>query len=115
MQYPNLQLSPREDETWVRASVLIQNAAITTLGGSKVKRRRMRVGAAYVNVFTPSGIGTKSNTDLCTAIRDSFEGQWSDPPLRYGQPTGVRIVTIGNDNQYYTQNVVIPFTFDVVA
>lgn len=105
---------PKTTDTWVRLSVKFNAGAITTLGGEDVSRRRDRIGTAYVNVFTPIQHGVFPNDELCEQLLQAFEGQWADPCINYGQPTGVRIETEGRDDEWYLQTVVVPFTAEVV-
>lgn len=105
---------PKTTDTWVRLTIQFNAGAITTLGGEGVARRRDRVGVAYINVFTPMDQGVFPNDELCEEIVQGFEGQWSDPCVNYGQPTGVRIETEGRDDEWYLQTVVVPFTAEVV-
>lgn len=105
---------PKTTDTWVRLSVRFNAGAITTLGGEGVSRRRDRIGIAYVNVFTPMQQGVFPNDELCEQLVQAFEGQWADPCINYGQPTGVRIETEGRDDEWYLQTVVVPFTAEVV-
>jgi len=107
-------LNPKADQTWLRLTIQFNAAGITTLGGSGVATRRNRMGVAYVNVFTPMSKGVAINDNLCDVVFKEFEGQWADPCIRYGQPTGVRIETSGRDESWYLQTVVIPFTAEVV-
>lgn len=109
-----LQFDPKTTDTWIRISVRFNAGAITTLGGEDVLRRRDRIGIAYVNVFTPMQDGVSPNDELCEQIVQAFEGQWADPCINYGQPTGVRIETEGRDDEWYLQTVVVPFTAEVV-
>lgn len=109
-----LQFDPKTTDTWIRISVRFNTGAITTLGGEEVLRRRDRIGIAYVNVFTPMQDGVSPNDELCEQLVQAFEGQWADPCINYGQPTGVRIETEGRDDEWYLQTVVVPFTAEVV-
>jgi len=104
----------KPDVSWLRLTIQFNAAAITTLGGKGVKNRRDRMGVAYINVFTPFSKGVAPNDDLCNVIFNEFEGQWGDPCIRYGQPTGVRVETSGRDDAWYLQTVVVPFTAEVV-
>lgn len=105
---------PKTTDTWVRLTVQFNAGGITTLGGEGVSRRRDRIGIAYVNVFTPMQKGVFPNDELCEQLVQAFEGQWADPCINYGQPTGVRIETEGRDDEWYLQTVVVPFTAEVV-
>lgn len=105
---------PKSTDTWLRLNVRFNTAAVTTLGGSGVATRRNRIGTAYVNVFTPLNVSVANNDDLCNTIQLEFENQYSDPCIRYGQPTGVRVDTEGRDGTWYLQTVVIPFTAEIV-
>ena len=105
---------PKTTDTWVRLTVQFNAGGITTLGGEGVSRRRDRIGIAYVNVFTPMQQGVFPNDELCEQLVQAFEGQWADPCINYGQPTGVRIETEGRDDEWYLQTVVVPFTAEVV-
>jgi len=105
---------PKTTDTWVRLTVQFNAGGITTLGGEGVSRRRDRIGVAYVNVFTPMQQGVFPNDELCEQLVQTFEGQWEDPCINYGQPTGVRIETEGRDDEWYLQTVVVPFTAEVV-
>lgn len=110
------QYDPRANDTWVRVNVQFNAGAITTLGGQGVPRRRDRIGAAYVNVFTPlKENSVYDNDQLCEQIVQGFEGQWLDPCIRYGQPTGVRVETTGRDDNWWLQTVVVPFTAETVS
>lgn len=105
---------PKTTDTWVRLTVQFNAGGITTLGGEGVSRRRDRIGIAYVNVFTPMQQGVFPNDELCEQLVQAFEGQWADPCINYGQPTGVRIETEGRDAEWYLQTVVVPFNAEVV-
>lgn len=105
---------PKTTDTWVRLTVKFNAGGITTLGGEGVSRRRDRIGIAYVNVFTPMQQGVFPNDEMCEQLVQAFEGQWADPCINYGQPTGVRIETEGRDDEWYLQTVVVPFTAEVV-
>lgn len=94
---------------WVRVSIQFVDGRQASLGRANNRRFDKR-GILFVQVFTPTGYATNDNDELAEASLNLFEGVnlnglWFDQG---------RIETIGSDDEWYQQNVVINFTFSAI-
>lgn len=100
---------PGEDVKWVRVSVQFTLGTQSSLGKTG-NRKFVKSGFLYIQVFTPKGHATNNNDDLAEDSLNLFEGErLGDLWFNNG-----RIVTIGEDGEWYQQNVVLELTFQAI-
>lgn len=100
---------------WARASFGSGDASQQSIGGVGVSTRFDRADIMTVQVFAPVGVGTTLLGDLAEDIADLYEHQPLDRPIRYGQPLPVRVTeAVPDDGAWIMQNVLVPYTFDVI-
>lgn len=98
-----------EGVKWVRVSVQFTDGTQGSLGVEN-NRRFEKYGLLFVQVFTPTGHATNDNDELAESSLDLFEGErLGDLWFNNG-----RIVTIGSDDEWYQQNVVLELTFTAI-
>lgn len=100
---------------WFNMSIRFNGRDQVTLGGTGVCTKHRRYGIATVQVFTPRSSGEYDNDTLCAAIETEFTKQTGDKPLVYGGSSSggdVRTVSVGTDDSWYQQNVIIPISAD---
>lgn len=98
-----------EGVKWARVSVKFNGGTQSSLGRSG-NRKFEKYGLLFIQVFTPIGHATNDNDDLAEDSLNLFEGE------RLGDLwfSNGRIVTIGEDGEWYQQNVVLELTFDAI-
>jgi hypothetical protein len=94
---------------WVRVSVRFSGGAQSSLGRSGT-RRFQKQGMLFVQVFTPTGHATNDNDDLAEDSLNLFEGEKINDLWFYNG----EIKTIGSDDEWYQQNVILEFNFDAI-
>lgn len=98
-----------EGVKWVRVNVKFTDGGQSSLGRLG-NRKFEKYGLMFVQVFTPTGHATNDNDDLAEDSLNLFEGErLGDLWFNSG-----RIVTIGSDDEWYQQHVVLEFTFDAI-
>lgn len=94
---------------WVRLSVRFTDGAQGSLGRAN-NRRFDKVGLLFIQVFTPAGRATNDNDDLAEDSLNLFEGETlGDLWFNNGS-----IKTIGSDDEWYQQNVVLELSFSAI-
>jgi hypothetical protein len=94
---------------WARVSVKFNDGTQSSLGKSG-NRKFEKYGLLFVQVFTPTGHATNDNDELAEESLDLFEGErLGDLWFNNG-----RIVTVGSDDEWYQQNVVLELTFEAI-
>jgi hypothetical protein len=108
----NQAFTPPESATgivWTRVSVQFTSGEQDSLGNTG-NRKFIKGGFLYIQVFTPFGHATNGNDSLAEASLNLFEGvRLNDLWFKDG-----RIVTVGEDGEWYQQNVVLEFEFEAI-
>jgi len=91
---------------WTRVSVKFNDGTQGSLG-QPGNRRFEKYGLLFIQVFTPTEHATNDNDELAEDSLDLFEG------VRLGDLwfNNGRIETVGSDDVWYQQNVVLELTF----
>ena len=91
---------------WMRYNILFNEGNQDTLG-RQPNRRFIKIGLITIQVFTPMNKGTNLNDTICELVQENQDAITLDELWTYNG----RIQTVGNDGEYYQQNVVVEFEF----
>ncbi len=104
--------TPPASGTWARVTVKHVTGSQVTLSGETGQRRFEHTGIVTVQVFTESGRGL-TLSDLATEIViNAFEGVTTSPGRVLFR--NVRANPVGQDSQWFQQNVLAEFEYDKV-
>jgi len=62
---------PTPNDSWVQCLTSFGQSQYLTLGGETDSSNSI-IGITAINVFTPKGVGSGANLDICSRIRDLF-------------------------------------------
>lgn len=96
-------------DKWVRLNVQFSDGNQGTLGTAG-NRKYLRRGIIFCQVFTLINKGTDDNDDTTEASVALFDGVRIQELWMFNG----RIDTVGNDDEYYQQNAVIEFEFEMI-
>jgi len=97
---------PTDGSVWVEPSILWGQGDLRTKDG-----RNTIVGVLNVNVFAPAGTGTGTLFDTADDVRDIYN-RVEVSGVRFGIPSGPRLVPVKPEARWVQANVSIPFTVD---
>lgn len=98
-----------EGVKWTRINVQLVTGTQSSLGVSG-NRKFVKEGLLFIQVFTPNGHATNTNDDLAEDSLVLYEGERiGDLWFKNG-----RITTIGEDGEWYQQNVVLELEFEAI-
>ena len=97
---------PSPGKPWIR--IQVSWADSTLISGTSDGGVYRETGIITIGVFTANKTGTRSNQDFCSSIANIFRG-WSEGSLFCQAPYVVRV---GEENEWFYQNVIIPFFYD---
>lgn len=103
IDWDNVEFTPVRGTPFVRLQIEWTDAIVTSIGG----RNR---GEGYINLsaFIPSNTGTESISTTCDDLATIFN-KWDTGNLRFKI---ARTVRIGEQQQWYRRDVIVPFTYD---
>ena len=112
VMWPDVDDDLPTEGAWARVSINHGTGGQATLSGDTGKRRYRHTGFIVVQLFTTRGDGLVLNGQLCTIVKQAFEGVTTCP----GQVTfyRVRVREIGPDGQWFQTNVLADFEYDEV-
>lgn len=99
---------PSTPEPWVRIAIIMNDSNQTSLGEIG-NRRYQKTGFTVIQIFTPINTGTDRNDEIAEDSLVLMDGIKIDPAL---WTYNGRIDTIGDNDDYYQQNVVVEFKFE---
>ena len=98
------------DISWVRVTVRNRVSNQETLG-KRTNRKFLRLGAVFVQVFTPIDEGTAESDELAEAARNIFEGERLSGEVWF---TNVETRETGSDGNMYQTLVEALFTYEQI-
>lgn len=99
---------PGADQIWSRATYKLGGARKASLSGFS-GAKYSRSATLIAQLFTPNNDGAQKSNILAQAMLDVFEGDNTDlGPLHFNES---KLVTIGNDANWYQVNLVINVNF----
>lgn len=105
----NLNFKPPNEEPWARISVRHNGSTQQTLG-PKGSRKFSRFGSAYVQLFTPTNLGTATADELSELVRGIFEGERLSGTTLWFQDVIIR--EAGVDGDWFQVVVEAEFEYD---
>jgi len=103
IDWDNVEFNPVRGTSFVRLQIEWVDANAVSVGG----RNR---GDGYINlsVFVPSNTGTQTATKMADDLAAIFD-KWDTGNLRFKI---ARITRVGEQEQWYRLDVLVPFTYD---
>lgn len=96
-----------DDHPWARASIIHGAGGQIGMGGAQ--NLHDREGILVVQLFVPLNYVMSKLDALKELIISTFEGVTSPNGVRFGES---RITKVGNDGNWYQENVAVDFTFE---
>lgn len=98
-------VTPPEDSTWVRLTILPGDSSQVEMGNT---RRWRRVGVLIVQIFVPAASGTGLALELGDTVRDIFEGLTVSGVIF----RATSLNRVGLDGAWLQYNAITPFQAD---
>jgi hypothetical protein len=100
---------PNPPVKWVRLHVKFNDGKQSSLGKAG-NRKYVKYGLIFMQVFTPINTGTDENNTLVDASVNVFDGVRLDDLWMYNG----RSVTVGSDGEFFQQNGVVEFEYELI-
>lgn len=103
IDWDNVEFAPIRGTSFIRLQIEWIDANVVSVGG----RNR---GEGYINlsVFTPSNTGTEIISTMCDDLATIFN-KYDTGNLRFKI---ARTIRVGEQEQWYRRDVIVPFTYD---
>jgi hypothetical protein len=107
--WPAVDFTPPEDFTpWIRFHISLLPSQLKSFGPNK---RYRRFGFISVQVFTKTGMGTKTASQISDDVIETLEGKQLTNGLQF---EAGHADPVGDANGWYQKNVTIPFSYDTI-
>lgn len=103
VDYDNGKFTPTAGTPYIRLQIEFAGSDQISVGGLE-----RGVGLIYVSIFVTKGDGSRAATTLADTIRTLFKNQYDDG-VRY---LASYLQRVGEQNEWYQLNVLIPFKSD---
>lgn len=100
---------PPDDVPWIRVAIRTANGNTASLSNTGGRRRYVRTGTLFTQLFIPSGTGLSQGNILAKTLSDALEGKQTEHCVIF---RNVRINEIGASGKFYQINVLADFVYD---